>query len=568
MTHLLEQKTRCRLSRDRLGIVLCLLLLLILSSLAMAHAAAKGQVGRGGAMHAADRFHEANKAGRRQERMGRQQERLEERREVRTERRQQRMERRQDRAERRRERTERKQERIERHKEQVERKREQIERRKEWMERRNERAERRKERRKREHPNGPLQPGHRPPDTHTKPMDARTRPTETDEGTPPGKTVASLGHQPRGKAGRLEAKGKANRPAPVIAKEVVLSLPLDNAARIESEIAHSYRLTIVERNDLALIGQRIVRCRFADGRSLAAVLAAMREDRRIVSAQPNYIHQSQGVTENQYALEKLGIHAAHAMATGAGVIIAVIDTGIDVSHPALASAVIGSFDATGENPPLADPHGTAIAGIIAAHGGIEGVAPQAKLLDVRVFAPAPDGEGPAATTMSLLRALQWSADNGARIVNLSLTGGRDELVGRAVEAMLAQQIIIVAAAGNNGADAPEAYPAAFAGVIAVTATDAGDALYDAANHGAYITIAAPGVDVIAPAFNAAYAIHTGTSFAAAHVSGVIALMLERQPTLTAPQIRAALQAKAKDLGPPGTDDQFGAGRVSALAVLQ
>ncbi len=141
-------------------------------------------------------------------------------------------------------------------------------------------------------------------------------------------------------------------------------------------------------------------------------------------------------------------------------------------------------------------------------------------------------------------------------------------MGEAIAAMIAKDIVIVAAAGNAGAAAPHAYPAAFADVIAVTATDSGDALYASANHGSYIAVAAPGVDVIAPALYEAYQMNSGTSFAAAHVSGVIALMLEHDPKLSNRKIRDALQSGAKDLGPPGTDDQFGAGRVNALAVLQ
>ena len=188
--------------------------------------------------------------------------------------------------------------------------------------------------------------------------------------------------------------------------------------------------------------------------------------------------------------------------------------------------------------------------------------------DVRVFEPETAGTGSIATTMALLRGLQWSADKHARVVNLSLAGARDGLLGDAIAAMIAKEIVIVAAAGNSGATAPSAYPAAFENVIAVTATDSDDALYTAANHGSYIAVAAPGVDVLAPALYEAYQMNSGTSFAAAHVSGVIALLLQRDPKLPVQKIRETLQSGAKDLGPPGMDDQFGAGRVNALAVLQ
>ncbi len=300
----------------------------------------------------------------------------------------------------------------------------------------------------------------------------------------------------------------------------------------------------------------------------------MRNDGRISLSQPNYYYRrqaaGQGATASsiQYALEKLGIAAAHSVATGRGSRIAVVDTGIDQSHPDLKASVAKAFDAAGDGQQLADPHGTGIAGIIAAHGAIAGVAPAANLLDVRVFTTDKSGTGSIATTMALLRGLQWSADNKSRIVNLSLAGPRDEVIGEILAAMIAKEIVIIAAAGNAGATAPNAYPAAFENVIAVTATDSIDALYAEANHGSYIALAAPGVDVITPALHEAYLMNSGTSFAAAHVSGVIALMLEHDPGLSVQKIRAVLQSGAIDLGPHGIDDQFGAGRVNALAVLQ
>ncbi|MGB8313367.1 MAG: S8 family serine peptidase [Aestuariivirga sp.] len=356
--------------------------------------------------------------------------------------------------------------------------------------------------------------------------------------------------------------------------EVLLILPIGNGPQLEEQIAARYGLDILQQAEIALLGRRIVRCRISGGRAVDDVLAAMQGDGQIPAAQRNYFYRRQAAAPGtasagiQYALEKLGINAAHAVATGVGSLIAVVDTGIDLSHPDFRAAIAASYDATGGADPIADPHGTAIAGIIVAHGAIEGVAPGARVLDVRVFQADASGAGSIATTVSLLRGLQWAEEKHARIVNLSLAGERDGLIGEAIAAMIAKNIIIVAAAGNAGAEAPEAFPAAFADVIAVTATDAGDGLYAAANRGSYISLAAPGVDVIAPALYGAYQMNSGTSFAAAHVSGIIALMLEHDSTISNEKIRAALQSSAKDLGPPGKDDQFGAGRASAVAALQ
>lgn len=372
-------------------------------------------------------------------------------------------------------------------------------------------------------------------------------------------------------AGTVNAAATAAEFAP---DEILLILPIGNSPQLEEQVASRYNLDILQRIDFSLLGNRIVRCRISGGRSVPEVLAALQSDGQVSGSQPNYYYRRQAAANLpfssgiQYALEKLQVDAAHALATGRGALIAVVDTGIDKSHPDLVAAVAGSFDATEGASPADDPHGTAIAGIIAAHGAIQGVAPGARVLDVRVFQADPGGAGSIASTMFLLRGLQWADDHGARIINLSLAGSRDSLAGLAIAALVRTNTVVVAAAGNSGASAPSAYPAAFDGVIAVTATDSGDALYALANHGRYIAVAAPGVDVIAPALYEAYQVSSGTSFAAAHVSGVIALMLERGPKLSIQEIRAALQSGAKDLGPSGTDDQFGAGRVNALSVLQ
>jgi subtilisin family serine protease len=378
-------------------------------------------------------------------------------------------------------------------------------------------------------------------------------------------------------AGAAAAATGANAASPAVEfvpDEVLLILPLGNSAQSEEQIAARYNLNILQRLDFTLLASRIVRCRIPDGRSVSAVLLALQGDGQINAAQPNYYYRRQAAGSApfssgiQYALEKLQVDAAHTLATGRGALIAVVDTGIDKRHPDLVAAVEASFDATDGAPAPDDPHGTAIAGIIAAHGAIQGVAPDAKVLDVRVFEAGADGAGPFANTMFLLRGLQWADEHGARILNLSLAGPRDDLTGLAIAALARKNIVIVAAAGNAGASAPSAYPAAFDDVIAVTATDLRDALYAAANHGMYIAVAAPGVDVIAPAFDETYQMNSGTSFAAAHVSGVIALMLERGAKTSIRDIRAVLQSAAKDLGPPGIDEQFGAGRISALAVLK
>src|SRR6202047_3165747 len=124
-----------------------------------------------------------------------------------------------------------------------------------------------------------------------------------------------------------------------------------------------------------------------------------------------------------------------------------------------------------------------------------------------------------------------------------------------------------APAANPGPKSPPLYPAANANVIAVSATDAQDKLFAASNRGGYIAISAPGVEIFLPAPDEKYQMSSGTSFSAAYISGLAALVLERNPALKPNEVRAVLMKTARDLGPPGRDDQFGAGEADAFAAV-
>jgi subtilisin family serine protease len=141
------------------------------------------------------------------------------------------------------------------------------------------------------------------------------------------------------------------------------------------------------------------------------------------------------------------------------------------------------------------------------------------------------------------------------------------LVERGIAAMASKGILMVAASGNAGPKSPPLYPAANTNVIAVGATDAQDRLFAASNRGGYVALAAPGVDIFLPAPDEKYQMTSGTSFSAAYVSGVAALMLERNPALKPGEVRAILIRTARDLGAPGRDDLFGAGEADAFAAV-
>jgi len=141
------------------------------------------------------------------------------------------------------------------------------------------------------------------------------------------------------------------------------------------------------------------------------------------------------------------------------------------------------------------------------------------------------------------------------------------LIEHGIAAAAAKGIVMVAASGNAGPKSPPLYPAANANVIAVSATDAQDRLFAASNRGGYIAISAPGVDIFLPAPDEKYQMTSGTSFSAAYISGLAALMLERNPALKPDEVRAILMKTARDLGAPGRDDLFGAGEADAFAAV-
>ncbi len=340
-------------------------------------------------------------------------------------------------------------------------------------------------------------------------------------------------------------------------------------------VARRLRLVRMERLDLGLTGQTLYRWRIPDGRSVREVI---RELGAIgVYSQPNYrfegVQQEQAANAPgaapqegdpaQYVLAKLHVAAAHRLAKGEKVLVAVIDSGVDATHPELAGVIAGTFDAVSSGEPHA--HGTAVAGAIAAHSRLQGVAPSAHILAVRAFGAS--GSGAEGTTFNILKGLDWAAGQGARIFNMSFAGPADPGLARAMAAAHQRGIVLIAAAGNAGAKSPPLFPAADPNVIAVSATDAEDRLFEASNRGPYIAIAAPGVDILLPAPGGAYQVLSGTSFAAAHVSGIAALILERRPDLKPDAVRRILVGAAKDLGPKGRDPQFGAGLADAYRSL-
>ena len=337
------------------------------------------------------------------------------------------------------------------------------------------------------------------------------------------------------------------------------------------ELARRHGLARLESRNFPLIDATIGLFRITDSRSVDAASRDFANDVSVRSAQPDFHYfvqdQKAALTEGdpaQYALAKLRLPEAHQLAHGANVLVAVIDSGIDVNNRELANTIADSFDALAskEGPHI---HGTGVAGAIAAHARLMGSAPAARILAIRAFGAAAQGE--QSTSFVVLKGLDYAAAHGAQIINMSFAGPKDALIERAITAVAAKGIVMVAAAGNAGPKSPPLYPAANPNVIAVSATDAEDSLFAASNRGSQIAVAAPGVGIFLPAPDDKYQMTSGTSFSAAEVSGLIALMLERNPALKADEVRTILMQTARDLGATGRDDLFGAGEADAFAAV-
>jgi subtilisin family serine protease len=348
------------------------------------------------------------------------------------------------------------------------------------------------------------------------------------------------------------------------------------SARQSSMDALVARLNLrhIDGRTFALAGVTVHLYQITDGTPVRTVITALEADASVVAAQPNYRYElmqtvAAAAQNPQYALAKLDILQAHELATGTGVPVAVIDSMIDGTHPEFRDSAIEFMDATGTDSQEAHAHGTSIAGVIAARGSLTGIAPGVRLIGIRAFlADEASGAGAYGTSWRILTALDDASEAGARVVNMSFAGPEDPLVGRSVEGAVKRGIIAIAAAGNGGPTARPLYPAAYPGIIAVTAIDKDDLVYAQANQGDYVALAAPGVDILVPVPDNSYQVSSGTSIAAAHVSGLAALVLSRQPDLTARQLTDILLASSADLGAPGRDVTFGAGLPDALAAIK
>ncbi|MET0497910.1 MAG: S8 family serine peptidase [Steroidobacteraceae bacterium] len=312
-------------------------------------------------------------------------------------------------------------------------------------------------------------------------------------------------------------------------------------------LTNTYRLREVSSWPIAMLGVHCVVFQVAPGQAVPQTIVRLRQDPRVESVQPLQTFATQSTVYNdpyerlQSSLDTMGIPAAHEWSRGAGVHVAVIDTGVDTRHPDLQGRVVekrnfvdGDWQAFDN-----DRHGTAVAGLIAATAnnalGIVGIAPEASLHVYKACWQIAAGDNAAVcNTFTLAKALSAAIDARVQITNLSLAGPGDPLLTRLIAQASLRGMIVVGAAP---ADRRAAFPTDIDGVIAVAAVDQ----QAAARSG---SLAAPGTEVLTLVPDGHYDFASGSSIATANVSGVIALLLARQRVATSGGLVQLLGATA------------------------
>jgi len=317
------------------------------------------------------------------------------------------------------------------------------------------------------------------------------------------------------------------------------------------------------------------------------------EDIRVIDAEENelattseevggdtqsfFFYVAPSMYDAQYASGLLGLGPAHGVSIGSGIIVAVLDSGIDAAHEALAEMVLpNGYNFVDQNSDVSDVgngidddgdgdidemtgHGTVVAGIVAM------VAPGAAILPVKVLNS--DGGG---TTFRTAQGIYYAVDQGAHVINLSLgTQSNNQILRNAVEAARQAGVSVVASAGNQNRQHPAQMPAGDENAIGVAATDEGDVKGDFSNYGSHIGLSAPGTNVVSTMPQDAYAMCSGTSLSAAFVSGAVALVKATDPQAPPEQIETTLLETTADLDAPNPDyaGMLGTGRLSAAAAV-
>lgn len=387
--------------------------------------------------------------------------------------------------------------------------------------------------------------------------------------------------------------------------QVLAGLNVIDVSKIHGPSPTTVENGLVMASDLGLEGT--LRIRYAATEDPQAVADRLAGLEGVAWAEPNRWRETFATVPNdpqfpnQWGLNRIGCPDAWDLTTGdPAIVVAVVDTGVDLNHPELATLLVpgqdlvdfapgsipkpgwvfeGDYTGVDSIPQDEVGHGTHVAGTISCLSnngtGVAGVAWKVRLMPVKVLARIRNtttnqvrGSGSAA---HIAAGIRWAVDNGARIINMSLGGSADTMVEReAVAYAVSKGVVVVAAMGNDSSAVPS-YPAAYPDVIAVAATDSADQQASFSNTGPHIDISAPGVGVVSTYWDDTYASLSGTSMASPHVAGVAALVLSRNAALTAADVGNILRTTARPLrnnpADPVPNDSYGYGLVQAAAAV-
>lgn len=280
------------------------------------------------------------------------------------------------------------------------------------------------------------------------------------------------------------------------------------------------------------------RMRIAQGTSVESAVAEWKKMPFVEFAEPNYVMKASFTPNdpyvaNQYALSKMSAFAGWDFGQGSSSVkIAIVDTGVDLDHPDLASKIVPGYDFVNNDSNADDDHGhgTHCAGIAAAvtnNGlGVAGVGFKCAVMPVKVLSASGSG-----STSGVAAGITWAVDNGAKVVSLSLGGGGSSTLESAVNYAWSHGVIVVAAAGNSNTDAPS-YPGYYSNAIAVGSTDQNDARSSFSNYGSWVDVAAPGSSILSCYMGGSYAYMSGTSMATPQVAGLAGLVWDKLGALT------------------------------------
>jgi hypothetical protein len=364
---------------------------------------------------------------------------------------------------------------------------------------------------------------------------------------------------------------------------VLVTIPLDStedAKTTAKKLGATYGMKVEEITILNTVKTALIVFSLPEGADVLKRIAELGTHE--LAAQPDFLYSTSDLAAQaakppaqlQYGPKLIRADRLRGTATGKGVKVALIDTGVDTGHPALKGKVAEQSDVTGRGF-TPDVHATLLAGIIAGepvkNGGISGIAPGAAILAVKACQPqTPQAIAAQCWSVTLARGLDFSIEKKVGIINMSLggpAGVEDKLLKRMIDEAVGRGILVVAAAGNDGPKAKPGYPAALRNVVAVTAVDSKEQLYASATQGNFISLAAPGVEILSTSPGGKLLVSSGTSLAAAFVTGTAALALQQHPKLSPQALRDLLEHTAKDLGSPGKDPQFGSGLVDACKAV-